>query len=237
MGCDIHLRVEQKVNGAWTPAEKMVPNKYAGEEGEPAMLPERFYSERNYDLFAILAGVRNGRGFAGCDTGDGFNPIAEERGLPKDVSDAVREESDGWGCDGHSHSWLTLAEILAFDWTQTTKQRGWIDALEAEQWFRMRQWEPEPPGHCGGVGGGMVKHISIEEMEQRILAIKAAHPRDYKAALAQIERDLANHYAQAEWTIAYSQCCETFWIETIPKLLKLCAGKPKDVRLVFWFDN
>ena len=101
----------------------------------------------------------------------------------------------------------------------------------------MRQWEPEPPGHCGGVSGSMVKHISIEEMEQRILAIKAEHPTDYKAALAQIERDLAHHYAQAEWTIEYARCCGTFWMETIPKLLKLCGGKPKDVRLVFWFDN
>ncbi len=237
MGCDIHLRVEKLSGLKWQAAEKMVPNKYAGEEGEPETILERFYSERNYNLFAILADVRNGRGFAGCDTGDGFNPIVEPRGIPEDASDSVREDSEGWGADGHSHSWLTLTEILAFDWTQTTTQRGWVSALEAEEWLRMRRWEPEPPGHCGGVSGGMVKHISIEEMEQRIVAIKAQHPNDYKAALAQIEQDLMHHYAQAEWTIDYASSCGDFWMKAIPKLLKLCEGHSASVRIVFWFDN
>src|SRR5215469_11787636 len=36
------------------------------------------YGWRNYDLFAILAGVRNGSGFGGCDTGDPVVPIAED---------------------------------------------------------------------------------------------------------------------------------------------------------------
>ena len=47
-------------------------------------------------LFAILAGVRNGYGFAGCDTGDGFRPIAPPRGLPGDVSPEVAEEARRW---------------------------------------------------------------------------------------------------------------------------------------------
>jgi hypothetical protein len=44
-------------------------------------------SARNYDWFAILADVRNGRGFAGVSTGEGFNVTAMPKGLPDDISD------------------------------------------------------------------------------------------------------------------------------------------------------
>ena len=241
MGCDIHLRVEKQTKDGWKPAEEMIPNKYAGEEGEPATLPARFYNGRNYDLFAILANVRNGRGFAGCDTGDGFTPIADPRGLPDDVSDEVKEDSEGWGCDGHSHSWFTLAELLAFDWTQTTKKRGWINGPTAERWLRIRQWEPAPEEYCGMVDGRDVQHISVEEMEQRLNAIKARYGERTNHHWAEIEkaiaRELGNTYAQAEWGTTYAQSCENFWIDTMPKLLQLCQGKPKNVRIVFWFDS
>lgn len=235
MGCDIHFRVEKRVDGVWKHAEKMVPNKYwePGDD-EPEMEAEKLYSGRNYSLFSILANVRNGRGFAGCDTGDGFKPIAMPRGLPPDVSQPVKDDSERWGCDGHSHTWLTLAEVLAFDWTQTTKQRGWVNALEAEEWLRLKEWNIHPPSWCGSVGGGMVKHISMVEMEQLIKDVHAQYPiyRDFKQEL---ENRYCHTYALAEWEIDYARCCKDFWVETIPALLRL--GKPEDVRLVFWFDN
>jgi len=52
---------------------------------------------RNYSLFAALAGVR----------GAGPSP----RGLPDDVSNIVKDASDTWDCDGHSHSWITVDEF------------------------------------------------------------------------------------------------------------------------------
>lgn len=96
MGCDIHFWVEwQKKDGTW---------EEAGEEGE-------YYSGRHYYLFAHLAGVRNVWGVA---------PIAEPRGLPKDLSGAVREyfghEDDYTGL--HDHSWFTLAELLDYAWAE-----------------------------------------------------------------------------------------------------------------------
>ena len=47
-----------------------------------------------------------------------FNDIARVRGdgpavpkgLPKDISDLAQMEVNGWGSDGHSHTWLTLRE-------------------------------------------------------------------------------------------------------------------------------
>src|SRR5262249_46209472 len=133
MGCDIHFYVEKQVNGAWYSADKWAPNEDAGDEGEPILAlayKNRFYSDRNYNLFGILANVRNGSGFAGCDTGDGFVPISEPRGIPDDVSKEVKAEADRWDGDGHSHSWLTVTELMAYDWTQTTKLRGYVSAAE-----------------------------------------------------------------------------------------------------------
>lgn len=77
MGCDIHLFVERRTDAGW----EQVPNPESDDWAHPA----RWYHERNYHLFAILASVRNGVGFAGVKTGDGFNVIAEPRGLPDDA--------------------------------------------------------------------------------------------------------------------------------------------------------
>ena len=37
---------------------------------------------RDYNSFAVLGDVRNGLGFAGVKTGEGFNYITARRGLP-----------------------------------------------------------------------------------------------------------------------------------------------------------
>lgn len=88
------------------------------------------YDNRDYDVFAILADVRNGRGFAGIKTGEGFVPISEPKDLPIDVSEEVKKESDYWGGDGHSHSYLTLKELLTYDWHgQTTKKEGMVTKI------------------------------------------------------------------------------------------------------------
>jgi len=50
-----------------------------------------WYGDRNYNAFAILADVRNGYGFAGCDTGDGFVPISTPKGFPDDMCEEVRK--------------------------------------------------------------------------------------------------------------------------------------------------
>lgn len=95
MGCDIHSFAEVKENGSWKVVEDYRP-----------------FQDRNYQLFALLADVRNGSGFAGCDTGNHIEPISIPKGLPKDCSAKVQLNSDDWDIDGHSHSWLTLKELL-----------------------------------------------------------------------------------------------------------------------------
>ena len=91
MGCDIHFHTEIKVNGVW--------HHYS----QPRL-------NRDYDLFAKLAGVRNYSGLS-------FTP---PRGLPDDVSFTTRlcYEHDGPEPYVHSASWLSgkeLAEIVRWD--------------------------------------------------------------------------------------------------------------------------
>lgn len=128
MGCDIHLYVERQIDGEW---ESLHP-------GDVGLAPERWdydgrwFSDRNYPLFAVLANVRNGRG---------IQPISHPRGLPDDVAFFAKAGAAEWDTDGHSHSWLMLGEVTGYRWEDaaalTPEWRGWpgdrwsdvIDAL------------------------------------------------------------------------------------------------------------
>lgn len=160
MGCDIHMFAEVRKSEKWEAVGKVFKNKYYEPDRENKIDEDGFewnpeftsspYTNRNYNLFAILADVRNGRGFAGIKTGEGFNPIASPKGLPKDISNEIlmiesctvgedytietlkkwveRGDSE-WiienqictSPDAHSASYFTLKEILDFDWRQKTK--------------------------------------------------------------------------------------------------------------------
>jgi len=125
MGCDIHLYTEalQTVNGTatWRNVDNWRFSRYTDEapyEQSPV------YRERDYSLFAVLAGVR--------DYSDSGNPvIAEPRGLPNDVSPQTKAESDGWDGDGHTHSWLTLLELRGYFSENPNNKEAGLISLEA----------------------------------------------------------------------------------------------------------
>jgi hypothetical protein len=90
---------EVRREGKWESLE----TPYLEDEGTE---DERLYLDslslgRNYWLFGLLArGVRTEWEFSW-----------DARGLPEDVSDVVKHDSDQWDCDGHNHSWLSLIEL------------------------------------------------------------------------------------------------------------------------------
>lgn len=92
MGCDIHMHFEIKVNGEW--------HHYG---------PARF--SKNYAVFARMANVRNSTG---------VEPISKPRGLPDDCTFSTKLDSDHWGVDGHSHSYLSSKEFIDLcEWAQS----------------------------------------------------------------------------------------------------------------------
>lgn len=104
MGCDIHCYSEKrnKETGKW----ELIPEMIKEIDGDYTdYQTDQVLSNRNYMLFSILADVRNYHLPDYCI-------ISEPKGLPKDVSNEVKEMSDYWDVDGHSHSWHTLKDLL-----------------------------------------------------------------------------------------------------------------------------
>lgn len=229
--------------------------------------PVDWYHNRNYNVFAILTGtVRNGRGFAGCDTGNGFRGIvAEPRGLPEDASAFIKEhaaeEFD------HSAGWLSLAEILAFDWTQVTSHRGVIpvfkrqirsawEAVAYEDW-RDREPRTSPGSYSGDVGGGGSVVLTMPQAD-RLLA--AAAPVELEIARSVVDlytfasggpfqtvtRGVRHVYTPGvddgkTWYVRV-EWQETYresaksFLEFVTAFL-VPLGDPADTRLVFGFDS
>lgn len=234
MGCDIHLYVEKRQDGKWVSADAWVEDEdMPGRKTLP--YKGHFYNNRNYDLFAILADVRNGKGFAGCGTGSGFEPLSPPKGLPPDVCEEIKIESDSLGSDGHSHSWCTLAELLSYDWTRRTNKSGWLNGKEYFEWCRYNKENGKgPESWCGGVTGQRISHVPEAEMSAKIEGIKKKG-KGYQEIAEAISSELGNTYCLVEWNVSYHSACSDFWANTMPRLLNL--GKQEDVRIVFWFDN
>ena len=109
MGTDIYMHAEVKRNGAW---QLILENtEYHPEKNAQRREPIKVYTGRDYNLFAILANVRNPNGRTVDDKK--FDVIAPPRGLPKDLSPEIRDWFENWAM---SPSWLLLSEILNFDW-------------------------------------------------------------------------------------------------------------------------
>lgn len=98
MGCDIHSHAERKnESGAWEKITDLEP-----------------FDWRSYGMFGFLAGVRNY---------SDVPPIAERRGVPTDASREVAEDYERWDSDAHSASWLSVAELLAFNYDAPCENR------------------------------------------------------------------------------------------------------------------
>jgi hypothetical protein len=115
MGCDIHCFAEKYRWGKWVKIGEVFDNPFHDPTFPRSSWNSRKtaqpYSERNYYMFSILANVRNDWGII---------PIAMPKGFPVDVSsDVWNYSNDKYGRDGHSHSWLTVDELLAYDWYRT----------------------------------------------------------------------------------------------------------------------
>lgn len=123
MGCDIHCHIEVKIRGRWE--HYSAPNV-----------------ERNYDLFARMAGVRE-------RTDSGIVPIAQPRGFVEDPSTITRIDYEHGKEDWHSVSWLTGAEVEALIDEQRPTEPG-AGATEIER--TRSYYHPWATWRRGGLG-------------------------------------------------------------------------------------
>lgn len=221
MGCDIHVAVERRTADGWQRAEPMVPPRWTY-DGGPEEERERWYDGRNYSLFAILADVRNGHGFAGVDTGDPVVPISEPRGLPDDVASETRSDSDEWGVDGHSHSHFTLAELMAFDWAQTITHRCWA---------RQRRGLPsrfDGPDQYAAALQGAARSLGH---------LPSAEGWGYETCARSSEGQGASGWRTIEWGEPFWETVGTAWWGLVARMARAAGDDLSSVRIVFWFDN
>jgi hypothetical protein len=129
MGCDIHVHVEVRnpTTGEWEEGGgRVFPD--AWQDGE---LVEEPFGNRSYGMFGFFADVRNY-----SDIPLNFGPMP--RGIPDDSpyskKNAVHQEygfggysydvmDHPWDGDYHSHSYLTLRELVEFDYDQQFEDR------------------------------------------------------------------------------------------------------------------
>jgi hypothetical protein len=166
---------------------------------------------RNYVVFAVLADVRNGYGFAGVPTHQPLKPIAEPRGLPEDRTAGYGDDADGEFGD-HSFSWLTLAEIADWPgWDQTLHEEGWIRREQYAAWLE----HPGVPrgGWSGGVSGRSVVHADHAANQ---------FPDGWT-------------HVNVSWTRPLREPCATFlaWLD----YAKAKVGDEREGRVVFGFDS
>ncbi|MGX4583337.1 hypothetical protein [Paenibacillus chitinolyticus] len=233
MGCDIHLFVEKrnKATGKWEAVNAINEIEVAetkdlirkiegrGESADywkrrlkelQAGTPDYIWYGRHYLFFEVLAGVR-----AKHD----LEPVSQPKGLPDDISPEAREAAAFWDVDGHSHSWLTAAELNAYNWDQVITREGWVNFQEFKEFME----NGEPPGWCGGVGGGGVRHVSNREMKEGIRDGFIGDPRDY--------------YTLIHWDKPLRPALGTWCSWSLPKLNELAGDDPESARILFWFDN
>lgn len=201
MGCDIHLIVQVFNGHRWITRDD----------------DNLEYTERNYQMFSILAGVR----------GD-LTPIAPQKGLPKDIVLAPNKYGDDHDCtvDGHwlgehSSSWHTLLDLVNFDWQQEHTSKGYIAASDYAEWAKTRE---RPSTYCGWSTGTLYTEAEF-----------LATDMSYEGVGWR-----CNTLVQVKWTTTYKECAEYFYNTFYQNLLNLAAEegiKWSDVRIVFGFDS
>jgi hypothetical protein len=197
---------------------------------EPGKIRDTWYSDRNYLVFAMLADVRNGFGFAGVETFKPVVPIAEPRGLPEDITEGTKNILS----DEHSQTWMTLDEALAYNWNQSIEETGVVDAAEY-QWFkdhgRPRSWS-------GGISGGNVEEVSAEDMDRLIEVGMITIDEDTEHPGSGLRYPTAKngvlYVTRVRWTD--STDWNTRWFQDRLAQLKAIVGD-RPCRLVMDFDS
>lgn len=187
MGCDIHGWIEVR--------QFEFDPKYWTTAVNAGML-----LDRNYDMFGCLFGVRNYTN---------FKPIANNRGVPDDVSKKVRKEIDDWAGDGHSHSYITYEEMKRINWEE-----------EAEDY--------DGRIHEYNLDGRMVSKFewcsSLTEEDLKTLAKEKVLKKD--KWIFKLEKERRKDARGGRWDL----------IEKLMSVLADAFGD-ENVRLVVWFDN
>lgn len=227
MGCDIHCCIEYKLpSGVWESVgigygkgDRDWLSCWADTSGkwdEWKKFEPRLYEGRNYKLFALLAGVRNR---------DGITPISPPKGLAQDHSSLYSTWVDAFGCDGHSHSWLTLEELKKANNTEGLKHQG--SGYIHENFYQqfLDSGRKEPNAYCQGAYGSNIEMVS---------------ERDYiLGKSAGLRKEGRQYQIHVTWEKTQDEILDS--LSSTIELMEDLAWKnmlmDSEVRFSFFFDN
>lgn len=217
MGTDIHYRFEAKVKpeeGQLTTPQDISPwqtieTEYAG--------------GRNYLLFAVLAGVRNGYGFGGSYHHEPIIPIAEDRGIPPDVID----NDDGWEFGDHSHTWVLGSEIM--EWVKTDRMLIHCGVITRKAF---QVWDGKAPDtYSGNVWGGNTYTIDDLISAKNVGCVLEELPIETGLAVVEQETVPWTHI-RVWWVNPINESLSSF-LDIIRKLME----EHGEIRMIMGFDS
>lgn len=184
---------------------------------------EEFYHDRNYQLFSILAGVR--------DYGS-TKPIDEPRDVPTDSCAEIKEAYEDWGGDAHSATWYSLKELLDWNWDQPS---GHVSGIVSLEQFKKYLVTKEPPdSYCQGVGGPNIVVADATWLAEQILHEESAKEKGL------FLKDGVTYYARIRWGRTYRDMAYTQFLDVLQELKGIADTEKlpyEDMRMVMWFDN
>lgn len=234
MGCDSHPIIEvRRRNGKWGLIDskhkyyKLLDKEGATYEDVEAAKPSfiRVLGNRNYTLFAILAGVRNY---------SSIKPWFEERGFPEDVCKAtVKEIPDD--SDYHSHTYFTVQELIDAPWKKVGSKATEI-ILYADQYQHWKEKGelPEEFDHLPYESDDFTREVSENEMTLLLMAEGAKKLARKGRRQGRRFSTRYGPYVKVTVPLTYKQLVPELF-NCIDDLKKL--GDPESVRVVIAFDN
>lgn len=197
-------------------------------DGTKQPIKTNWEMDRDYTLFAILAGVRNGYGFAGCYRHEPVAPIAEGRGLPAwlsvceddnespDVYNKWEKDTLGDWIGDHSYTYMTLDEILSWEgWKEHILRGGVVDIDHYKETVATKV---EPKHWCGDIVGDRIK---IHQWDNKNPTI----PED------------ATH-VRCQWVSARTLGEDYSWfLDEIKRIKEEHSSEDSEIYLVVGFDS
>ncbi len=222
MGSDITLYVEKKIDGKWVKQTGFKSDYY--DKDDDYFGSDRFkhtdqpYEGRSYTVFSLLADFRNGYA---------IEPIAYPKGLPKDVSKEIKQETGEYDVNT-SH--LTLKELnvgRSFQ-TQITKC-GIVDMYN----YLLYKKTGHPNCWSGMVRGPCIHIVDNTRMNAAVrLATDEQKSKDFYST------SVPRYYTHIDWVVESNDEFKHFFDHVIPQLEVLSESSAQDdVRVVFWFDG
>ncbi len=109
MGCDIHTITEVKTPNGW----------------KAVLLDKPVFDWRSYRMYGFLADVRNY---------SATPPIHEQRDWPEDITHEAEQLRKDWDCNAHSFTYVTLADLLAFDYSKAIEDCRVVEQVGPNAW-------------------------------------------------------------------------------------------------------